>query len=150
MKVRFSEIINSRLFKFLAVGGFGTVVQFAAFYFYRHALPYQLAVFLSIETAVVSNFTFSNLWTFADRKLKAIQIPGKFIQFNLASGGSIVIQQAVAFLGETFIGLHTIYQLPSNTYNLSLDTGTMYIIVGILVGMFWNYFAYSHLVWKKK
>lgn len=148
MKVRISEIINSRVFKFLAVGGFGTVVQFAAFYFYRHAMPYQLAVFLSIETAVVSNFTFSNLWTFADRKLKAREVPGKFIQFNLASGGSIVIQQAIAFLGETFVGLHSLFVVP--IIHLPVDTGTMYIIIGILIGMFWNYFAYSRLVWRKK
>jgi dolichol-phosphate mannosyltransferase len=148
MKVRISEIVNSRIFKFLAVGGFGTVVQFTAFYFYRRAIPYQLAVFLSIETAVVSNFTFSNLWTFADRKLKAIQIPAKFIQFNLASGGSIIIQQAVAFLGETFVGLHPLFTTP--IVHVSVDTGTMYIIIGILIGMFWNYFAYSRLVWRKK
>ena len=148
MQVRISEIMSSRIFKFLAVGGLGTVVQFAAFYFYRRAIPYQLAVFLSIETAVVSNFIFSNLWTFADRKLKAAQIPAKFIQFNLASGGSIVIQQAVAFLGETFIGLYALFTLPF--VHFSIDTGTMYIVVGIIIGMFWNYFAYSRLVWRKK
>lgn len=149
MKVRLSEIIKSRVFKFLLVGGFGSVVQFAFLYLYRQFIPaYQLAIFLSIETAIVSNFIWSNLWTFADRKLKATQIPGKFIQFNLASAGSIVIQQIVAFVGERFIGLFPLFIVP--LIKLPVDTGVMYAVVGILIGMFWNFFAYSHFVWRKQ
>ena len=148
MKTRLDEIINSRLFKFLMVGGTGTVVQFAALYLYRNFFPYQLAFFLSIETAIVSNFTLSNLWTFADRKLKAGAIPGKFLQFNLASGGSIVIQQLIAFVGERFIGLFPLFVVPF--VHLSVDTGVMYALVGILIGMFWNFFAYSRFVWRQK
>jgi dolichol-phosphate mannosyltransferase len=149
MKARISEIFSSRIFKFIIVGGFGSVVQFAFLYLYRKFIPsYQLAIFLSIETAIVSNFIWSNLWTFADRKLTAIQIPGKFLQFNLASAGSIVIQQIVAFVGEKFIGLFMLFTVP--LIKLPVDTGVMYAVVGILIGMFWNFFAYSHFVWKKK
>jgi dolichol-phosphate mannosyltransferase len=148
MKTRISEILSSRIFKFLIVGGTGTIVQFIALYLLRLALPYQLAFFLSIETAIVSNFTWSNLWTFADRRLKPIQIPGKFLQFNLASGGSIVIQQLIAFIGEKFIGLFPLFVVP--LIGLPVDTGVMYAVVGILIGMFWNFFAYSRFVWKKK
>lgn len=150
MKVRVSEIVNSRIFKFLVTGGTGTLVQITALYFYRMGLGYQLANFLSIETAIVSNFTLSNLWTFADRKLKATQIPAKFVQFNLASAGSILIQMAIAFMGEKFIGLHTLFTLNFSLLTLSVDTGMVFSIVGILIGMFWNFFAYSRFVWKKK
>lgn len=149
MKVRIAEILKSRVFKFLLVGGFGSLVQFAFLYLYRQFIPaYQLAIFLSIETAIVSNFIWSNLWTFADRKLKAAQIPGKFVQFNLASAGSIVIQQIVAFVGEKFIGLFFLFTIPG--IGLGVDTGVMYAVIGILIGMFWNFFAYSHFVWRKK
>lgn len=148
MKVRFQEIVSSRIFKFLVTGGTGTLVQITALYFYRMGLGYQLANFLSIETAIVSNFTLSNLWTFADRKLKVSQIPGKFLQFNLASAGSILIQMAIAFMGEKFIGLHSLFTLP--IVNIHVDTGMVFSIVGILIGMFWNFFAYSRFVWKKK
>jgi len=150
MKVRMSEIVNSRIFKFLVTGGTGTLVQITALYFYRMGLGYQLANFLSIETAIVSNFTLSNLWTFADRKLKAAQIPGKFLQFNLASAGSILIQMAIAFMGEKFIGLHKLFTLNFSLFTLNVDTGMVFSIVGILIGMFWNFFAYSKFVWKKK
>ncbi len=149
MKARISEIISSRIFKFVLVGGFGSLVQFTFLYLYRQFIPaYQLAIFLSIETAIVSNFIWSNLWTFADRKLKAVQIPGKFLQFNLASAGSIIIQQIVAFLGEKFIGLYSLFIIHWPV-TIDLDTGMMYAVVGILIGMFWNFFAYSRFVWKK-
>ena len=150
MATRIKQIIHSRIFKFILVGGFGSLVQFIFLYLYRLFIPsYQLAIFLSIETAIISNFTWSNLWTFADRKLVPKQIPAKFIQFNLASGGSIIIQQITAFLGETFIGLYPVYQLPPSNSQLVIDTGIIFAMIGILVGMFWNFFAYSHFVWKK-
>lgn len=147
MKTRMSQIVNNRIFKFVITGGTGTLVQITALYFYRMGLGYQLANFLSIETAILSNFTLSNLWTFADRKLKAVQIPAKFIQFNLASAGSILIQLAIAFMGEKFIGIHSLFILP--IINIDIDTGMIFSMAGILIGMFWNFFAYSHFVWKK-
>jgi dolichol-phosphate mannosyltransferase len=111
-------------------------------------MPFQLAFFLAIETSILSNFTWNNLWTFKDRKLKPWQIPLKFIQFNLASGGSILIQQTIAFFGERFIGLYTLFGIPGTPY--TIDTGAMFAATGILIGMFWNFFAYSHIIWKKK
>lgn len=148
MRVRINQIIHSRVLKFLIVGGTGTIVQIIALYFYRFALAFQIANFLAIETAIVSNFTFSNLWTFADRRLKLTQIPVKFLQFNLASGGSILIQIMVAFLGERFIGLIPLFVVPF--INVKVDTGMIFSMLGILIGMFWNFFAYSRFVWKKK
>lgn len=148
MKSRLDQILHHRLFKFVMTGGIGSLVQFTALYLYRGAFPYQLAFFLAIETAVVGNFILSNLWTFADRKIKPIQIPGKFIQFNLASGGSILIQQTIAFLGERFVGFINLFTVPFTS--VVIDTGMMFAVVGILIGMFWNFFAYSHFIWKKK
>lgn len=148
MKVRLSQLLHSRILKFLLVGGTGALIQFTALHFYRRAMPFQLAFFLAIETSILSNFTWNNLWTFKDRKLKPWQIPLKFIQFNLASGGSILIQQTIAFFGERFIGLYTLFGIPGTPY--TIDTGAMFAATGILIGMFWNFFAYSHIIWKKK
>lgn len=148
MKLRLQDLLRNRIFKFAMVGGTGALIQFIALHFYRRAMPFQLAFFLAIETAILSNFTWNNLWTFRDRKLSPIQIPLKFIQFNLASGGSILIQQSIAFFGEKFIGLYTLFTIPSTPY--TIDTGAMFAVTGILVGMFWNFFAYSRIIWKKK
>lgn len=158
MRVRFSQILHSRMLKFVLVGGFGSLIQLIALHFYRlffqsnlgPLTAYQIALILAIETAIISNFTWSNLWTFKDRKLKAIQIPGKFVQFNLASGGSLLIQFIIASLGERLIGLFTIFSLSLSGFSFSIDTGLVFAVTGILIGMFWNFFAYSHFVWKKK
>ncbi|HEX7018179.1 MAG TPA: glycosyltransferase family 2 protein, partial [Patescibacteria group bacterium] len=144
-KVRIQEIMAHRIFKFAIVGGIGALIQLSTLQLYRIFLPYQLAFFLSIESAVVSNFILNNLWTFADRKLSLPQLPLKFLQFNLASGGSILIQQIVAFIGQFGIGLFTLLTLP--IVNYEIDTGLMYAVVGILLGMFWNFFAYDKFIW---
>ena len=147
MKVRLQEIINHRIFKFAFVGGIGALVQLVSLTLYRRLLPFQLAFFLAIETAIVSNFIWNNLWTFADRKISRHQYLGKFFQFNLASAGSIAIQQSTALLGEIFIGLRPLFVLP--IINLTIDTGMIFAITGILLGLFWNFFAYNKFIWKK-
>lgn len=148
LKVRMKEILKHRLFKFGMVGVLGAIVQLGSLTMFRRFFPYQLSYFFSVELAVLSNFIWSNLWTFADRTLTASQIPFKFVQFNLTSIGSIAIQQALAFIVENFIGFHLLFMIPF--INFSVDTGFFFAIVGILLGMFWNFFAYSRIIWKKQ
>lgn len=148
MKTRLQTLLKHRFFKFAIVGGTGAVVQLVTLQLWRQVVPFQLAFFLAIECAVLSNFILNNLWTFADRKLKSGQRLAKFLQFNLASAGSIIIQQAVAFLGERFVGLFALFTLP--VVSFVVDTGTMYAVIGILIGMFWNFFAYNTFIWKAK
>lgn len=148
IRVRAKEIMQSRIFKFVIVGGVGAMVQLVSLQLWRLFLPYQLAFFLGVEMAVLSNFILSNLWTFADRKLKLAQIPMSFIKFNLSSGGSILIQQVLALVGENTIGIVNLFTLP--IINYPFDTGTLFAILGILLGMFWNFFAYNTFIWKKK
>jgi putative flippase GtrA len=134
--------------KFVIVGAVGALIQLSTLQLWRQVTNFQLAFFLAIECAILSNFILSNIWTFADRKLKPLQWPGKFVQFNITSAGSILIQQAIAFFGEMYIGLIPLFVLP--IINFGVDTGTMYAVVGILMGMFWNFFAYNKIIWKKK
>ncbi len=148
MKVRIQEIINHRIFKFATVGGIGAVVQLTTLNLWRVFLPYQVSYFLSAECAVLSNFILNNVWTFSDKKLTLAQIPWKFLQFNLASIGSIGIQQVVALVGEFVIGLFTLFTLP--IIGLKVDTGSAYAIFGILLGMMWNFFAYNKFIWNNK
>jgi dolichol-phosphate mannosyltransferase len=157
IKVRIEQLLQSKVFKFVMVGGFGALVQLMSLQLYRFLLPefqisiltkYLLATLLSIETAIVSNFIFNNIWTFSDRKLKPAQIPSKFVQFNLTSMGSLLIQLAIAAAGQQFIGIFDLFTLP--ILNVVVDTGMVFAVVGILVGMFWNFFAYTTFIWKKK
>ncbi len=148
LKVRLQEIIQHRIFKFVIVGGIGAVVQLGSLQLIRRVFPYQVSYFLSVEMAVLSNFIFSNIWTFADKAISVVHIPGKFLQFNLASFGSIAIQQVLAFFVENFLGIFPLFTLP--LLHISVDTGLVSAVVGILLGMFWNFFAYTRIVWKKK
>lgn len=146
-KTRLEEFFQSRIFKFLVVGSSAALVQLISLEIFRLFFSYLVANILSIETAIVFNFILNNVWTFADRKLKKREIPFKFVQFNLTSGGSIIIQMVIAFLGVTFIGLVDVLTVPIMNY--TLDTGPIFSAIGIIVGMFWNFFAYSVIIWKK-
>lgn len=148
LKTRIEELLQSRVIKFIIVGTIGASVQLVSLELYRLLFSYLVANIFSIETAIIANFILSNFWTFSDRKLKKRQIPLKFIQFNLTSAGSILIQMIIAYLGVTFIGLIDLFTLPIMNYQL--DTGPIFSAVGILVGMFWNFFAYSVIIWRKK
>ena len=157
LKIRLDDILTNRIFKFAFVGGVGTVVQLLSLSIFRWILPefkvfgiseFLLATLFSIELAIISNFVWNNLWTFADRKLKQHEIPSKFLAFNLASGGSIGIQLLINFLGETVIGLKHLFTLP--LVGISIDTGFVFAITGIVIGLFWNFFAYSRFIWKQK
>ncbi|MBU0974923.1 glycosyltransferase family 2 protein [Patescibacteria group bacterium] len=156
-KLRLDDLFKNRIFKFAFVGGIGTLVQLMSLTIIRLLIPdFQFLVFtsflvatlMSIELAIISNFVLNNLWTFADRKLMTSQIPGKFIQFNLASMGSILIQLIINSSGENFIGLKDLFVLP--IINFNVDTGLIFAISGILIGLFWNFFAYNKYIWKKK
>lgn len=156
LKVRLQELLGNRIIKFGLVGGFGAFVQLLSLQVFRYVLPdftigpisqFLVATLLSIETAIISNFILNNAWTFADRKLQKAQIVSKFAQFNAASGGSLLIQLLIAFLGERLIGLFALFTVPVIAY--TVDTGQLYAVVGILIGMLWNFFAYSFFIWKK-
>jgi len=152
-KMRIKDIIEHRLFKFAVVGLVGAAVQFMTLALFRNMMYFTLAYFLSAEIAVSSNFILSNVWTFSDRKLKLAQIPLKFLTFNVASFGSVGIQTVLAEIGSRTIGTDIIlFQVPFSSlilgYPFNFDTGFLFMIVGILVGMVWNFMAYTKVIWK--
>ena len=156
-KIRVDDVLNNRIFKFAFVGGLGTVVQLTTLTLLRLVIPtfkylifsnFLVATLLSIETAIASNFILNNLWTFADRKLESNQVLGKFLAFNAASLGSVIIQLIINTLGENVIGLHDLFVVP--VVGFAIDTGMLFAICGIGIGLFWNFFAYNFFIWKKK
>jgi dolichol-phosphate mannosyltransferase len=151
-KVRFDEIVNNRLFKFAAVGGIGALIQLTAAKilpsFFANA-PQILSLapdLLAIELAVLSNFILNNIWTFADRKLNPAQYLSKFVQFNVASTGSILIQMLIIGSGLWLLGARDLFTLP--IIPIVVTTRIILHITGIIIGMFWNFFAYSKFIWR--
>ncbi len=156
-RVRMTDLMKSRIFKFLVVGGVGTLIQLTTLQLFRSLLPeisvlfltkFILATFLSIEIAIASNFLLNNSWTFADKKLEKSKMLGKFLQFNVTSSGSILIQLVVNSLGEKFIGIKDLFTVP--VVGIVFDTGLAFAMTGIIIGLFWNFFAYNKFIWKSK
>ncbi|MEK7611619.1 MAG: glycosyltransferase family 2 protein [Patescibacteria group bacterium] len=124
--------------KFLTVGFVGLIIQTIAYQFLlRGGVFPSTAVVIGSELAIISNFTFNNLWTFRERKLALIQIPFKFLQFNFTSLGAPIIQFIVVGAGVYLFGRSGLIANVSFFISLPL----------VLV---WNYFFYTHLIWRKK
>lgn len=157
LKVRAQEILAMRIFKFAVVGVVGfTINTIGLFLFSRLALiatlaqvmqkatgftfinESALAAALGAECAIVSNFILNNIWTFKDRKLQSpLQIVSKFLQFNLASFGAVVIQFVVVGIGTSITGQGLVSRLG-------------WLVFATAFGMVLNYFIYSKVIWKSK
>ena len=132
-----------QFFRFLVVGGIGFIVQFVTFRVFRSFdLRPSLATALSAEIAIVSNFTWNNFWTFADQKISSLkQILIKFPQFNLTSLGSVAIQAVISEIGTWVLGIRYLA--------LGINSDDIYLMIGILIGLIWNYTMYKLVIWKK-
>lgn len=123
-----------------AVGLVGAVVQFSIFNLLRASMDPALANAVAVEFAVISNFIINNVWTFKEDKIAFSQVGkllSKFIVFNLVSMGSILIQFIVMKVGVGILGR-----------GFLVENGL--VMVGILIGLVWNFTMYKKVVWKKK
>lgn len=154
---RMKEIVHSRFFKFAIVGGVGFIVNTIGLFVFSSmgwvqtfALSASTATGIALinaeavasalgaELAIISNFTWNNLFTFSDRKLKsAWGVISKFVQFNLASLAAVLIQFVIVGFGTELTGNQTI----SKMFWLILATGVVMIV---------NFIVYSKFIWKKK
>ncbi|MFH0943377.1 MAG: glycosyltransferase family 2 protein [Candidatus Beckwithbacteria bacterium] len=130
---------SRKLIQVMIVGAVGTVVQLGFFNLFRLKLNLSLAQNLAIELAVVSNFILNNLWTFKEKKFvlnRFTQLAVGFIKFNFISLGSIVIQNLILLGGIALLGRSFLIE-------------NMLVLLGILLGLIWNYLMYTRVVWKK-
>jgi dolichol-phosphate mannosyltransferase len=79
----------SRLLKYGTVGGIGTCIQLASLTLLIRSgsLHYLVATVVAVETAVVHNFLWHELWTWADRGLAgAGGRMSRLLTFNFTTG----------------------------------------------------------------
>lgn len=137
---------HKRFVKFLFVGGTGFIVQYMITYFcIVLGFEQYIATMLAAESAILSNFTLNNLWTFGDTK--HIKEQGSFlrrlVKFNTASFASIGIQTlatyfAVQVFGETI----TILNYSIHTALVILFPTIIFLVLPL------NYFVYNKVIWK--
>ena len=126
---------SQQFIKFGIVGFIGFIVNAVALEaFYRLGLKAREAAALGAELAIISNFTFNNIWTFAHKKITSWKrLPKKFIQFNFASIGAVLIQYIVVGLGVYFFGDGVRF---------------IFFVVAVAIGLLVNYTIYTRWIWK--
>ncbi len=123
--------------KFLVVGGFGFIINTIVLEIAVHLIGLHPSIgsVIGAECAIISNFIFNNAWTFRDRKIQHGRYLIKFFQFNLSALGAILIQGSSVFIGTHLFGV--------SWYRL-------FYIIGVGIGLFYNYAMYSKVIWRKK
>lgn len=158
-KIRILDFITSRFGKVFFAGGVGAILQLISYGILFHPyieslnifnLPFDwflfdvkmhprflLSQFLSIEIGVATSYLVNNNWAFSDKKRLGMKLLTGFAKNNTVIAGAILIQlvigQFLAFLFGSGILRNYIYQ-----------------VIGILVGLFWNFYFYKKVIWKTK
>lgn len=131
-----------KLIKVAVVGFIGFLVQALVYNSLRLGLKIDpgIATPIGVEAAIISNFIINNIWTFSADKIPFTNLKKllpKFFMFNLTSMGSLLIQTAIVKGGTLVLG-----------EGFFIENGLL--VVGILVGLVWNYIMYTKVIWKGK
>lgn len=135
IKARIDDIIHGHFGKFAVVGGIGFVINTVILVGLKNiGIHPAIGSAVGAECAIISNFFLNNAWTFQERKIVGRRKIKKFIQFNVTSLGALIIQSGTVYLGTLFFGIPA--------YFISY-------IMGVGLGLIWNYTMYSLVIWKK-
>lgn len=135
-KSRFLAIFSGTFGKFLVVGTVGFVINTIILEFFVSVGAHPLVGSLvGAEMAIISNFILNHKWTFRSRNFTDFPITEKFLQFNFSSFGAILLQGISIGLG---------------TYIFGKEIYRWFYIIGIGLGLIWNYIMYSKVIWRKK
>jgi dolichol-phosphate mannosyltransferase len=135
--LRWNDPTTQKFIKFGTVGFIGYLVNAIGLsVFFNLSHTEWIAWLVSTELAIISNFTWNNLWTFKNEKINgALEIVKKFLQFNLTSLGALGIQTVAG------VGLVALTHL---NRQLLLP----FIIVFLVLP--YNWLMYNKIIWKKK
>lgn len=156
--------------KFLVVGTIGFIINTIGLVLgVRVGLKPSIAGPLGAEVAIISNFALNNLWTFSNKSITSWDVlPMKFIQFNILSLGSVLIQFVSLKIGETIFGLEKFKKPVLNllffpklgmvkfflgipifkTLSDKITAYFVFYVAGVGVGLIANYAVYSLIIWK--
>ncbi len=154
-----SDMMKVRIIRVLLAGGVGAICQLLSyglifyplfedqnilnlnitsqFIGFSIAPRFLISQLFAIEVGVLSTFLVNNYWTFKDHVLHGTKLVYGFLKNNVGVSIAILIQLWVGQILEYLFGegivRHYTYQ-----------------IIGILVGLIWNFYFYKKIVWKIK
>lgn len=133
---RYRDIVRGKFARFAVVGAIGFLINTLILQiFVQFGFHPAMGSAIGAEFAIISNFILNNAWTFHDRKISGGKLVPKFIQFNLAAFGGLIIQSACVLLGTNTTGKETYF---------------FWYIFGVSIGLIWNYIMYSRVIWKSR
>lgn len=126
-----------RFIKFGIVGGTGFLVNYLGLELLKIAgLSTYWSTLLATELAIISNFTFNNIWTFKDKEIKRFKdIVVQFIKFNLTSIFAVIFQPLIVLLGTNLFGDTSFVRLAS-------------LLFALIFVLIYNYTVYNLFIWR--
>jgi len=135
LSARIREFFSRSFGKFVVVGSIGFAINTAVIVIgVRMGLHPTFGSALGAECAIVSNFVLNNNWTFRDRTVTGWRQIPRFLQFNLTSLGAVVLQSGTVWIGTHLFGIGLYFP---------------FYVLGVGIGLVWNYAMYSLVIWKK-
>jgi len=137
-----------RFIKFALVGGSGVFVNVGLYWLLTRfagfaplddtatgsILSGNLAMIISIETSIITNFLLNNYFTFADRNTGGIKaLIGRLLNFNMISLVGAFIQIGMMNLLTVGFGLYDLFSL----------------VIAIIIAMMWNYLLNNWWTWRR-
>ncbi|MBI1872005.1 glycosyltransferase [Candidatus Collierbacteria bacterium] len=135
--LRWHDSFTQKFLKFGTVGFIGYLVNAIGLaVVFNLTRTEWLAWLVSTEIAIISNFTWNNLWTFKAEKITGLsRLLKKFAQFNFTSIGALLIQ-TIAGTGLVLLtGINRQLILP-------------FVIVFLVLP--YNWLMYSRVIWRQK
>jgi len=122
-----------RWLKFNAVGAVGFGVQLAALAVLKGLLrlPYLTATALAVETAVLHNFVWHELWTWRDRRAAASTTFSRLVRFHLGNG--LVSMAVNLVLMRLLVGRFHMQYLIANLLAVAAGSLANFFISDLLV-----------------
>jgi dolichol-phosphate mannosyltransferase len=140
IKERIIELRYSPFMKYAITGFVGYVINALSLEFFADIIRMHpfFAALLAAELAIVWNFIINNSWAFANHKIESSsRALFKFVQFNLVSLGSVLINSVIIFIGTHVFGNTPIVRQIS-----------LVIAVGLFVVPY-SYTMYNIFIWKR-
>jgi dolichol-phosphate mannosyltransferase len=127
---------KAKFIKFGIVGFAGYLVNALGLYFFgKFSWPEPAIWVAATELAIINNFIFNNIWTFKSEKITGLgRLIYKFLQFNLTSGGALVIQAVFGTMG--------VYLFGAGSRQILLPFIILFLVLP------YNYFMYNVVIWK--
>lgn len=133
---RIYEIRHGPLGKMIVVGGIGFIINtILLIVLERAGVHPAIGSAVGAECAIISNFVLNNNWTFKHRSITGNALVSKFIQFNGTSLGALGIQSGTVWLGTILFGKPWYF---------------IFYMLGVGLGLIWNFTMYSKVIWRKK